>query len=445
LPEGVFGPVHRKVGYPHTLHGDKVPRAMIGNLDCVPQPDYHEYFAELNQSTSQDRVLPGLLIETSRGCWWGERSHCTFCGLNGSSMKFRSRSAESVLSELQSASESYGLVKFEAVDNILDMQYFETLLTKLKTGDKGYQIFYEIKSNIKKYQVQLLAEAGVRWAQPGIESFDTRILRLMKKGVSGRQNVALLKWCRQFGIRVYWNVIYGTPGEQDAWYDEQSAVMPLLEHFEPGTPVQLQYIRYSPYHGNPHAFQLDLVPAEAYRYVYPLSELELEDLAYFFDERPVDEKQPGDQRRNAAAGEERSGARKFMTAIALWRRAWLRETPPICCLVNKDGTFVVVDTRRCAIEPLTELDELGVAILDAAEDGNTLDQLRSSILHLAENRSELVESRIKMLTERGFLLAMDGRVLSVVLRAPVRPLPDESEFPGGFILESEKAKLADTF
>ena len=33
-------------------------------------------------------MSPTLLIETSRGCWWGERNHCTFCGLNGSSMSF---------------------------------------------------------------------------------------------------------------------------------------------------------------------------------------------------------------------------------------------------------------------------------------------------------------------------------------------------------------------
>ena len=35
--------------------------------------------------------------ETARGCWWGERQHCTFCGLNGATMAFRSKTPERVL------------------------------------------------------------------------------------------------------------------------------------------------------------------------------------------------------------------------------------------------------------------------------------------------------------------------------------------------------------
>ena len=35
-----------------------------------------------------------LLIETARGCWWGERAHCTFCGLNGGTMRYRSMDAD---------------------------------------------------------------------------------------------------------------------------------------------------------------------------------------------------------------------------------------------------------------------------------------------------------------------------------------------------------------
>lgn len=34
-----------------------------------------------------------LLYEASLGCWWGEKHHCTFCGLNGTTMKFRAGGA----------------------------------------------------------------------------------------------------------------------------------------------------------------------------------------------------------------------------------------------------------------------------------------------------------------------------------------------------------------
>jgi hypothetical protein len=44
-----------------------------------------------------ERIEPGLLIETSRGCWCGAVSHCTFCGLNGEGMAYRRKSPQRVI------------------------------------------------------------------------------------------------------------------------------------------------------------------------------------------------------------------------------------------------------------------------------------------------------------------------------------------------------------
>ena len=35
----------------------------------------------------------GCPFESARGCWWGAKHHCTFCGLNGSTMRFRASPA----------------------------------------------------------------------------------------------------------------------------------------------------------------------------------------------------------------------------------------------------------------------------------------------------------------------------------------------------------------
>ena len=43
----------------------------------------------------------GVPWESSRGCWWGEQQHCTFCGLNGELMQFREKSAERLIGELR--------------------------------------------------------------------------------------------------------------------------------------------------------------------------------------------------------------------------------------------------------------------------------------------------------------------------------------------------------
>jgi hypothetical protein len=58
----------------------------------------------------------------------------------------------------------------------------------------AWRLFYEVKANLSHQQLELLARAGVRWVQPGIESLHTEVLRLMDKGVAGWQNIQLLKW-----------------------------------------------------------------------------------------------------------------------------------------------------------------------------------------------------------------------------------------------------------
>ena len=56
---------------------------------------------ELRAGPLSRRISPSLLIESARGCWWGAKQHCTFCGLNGETMTFRAKSAPRVLAELE--------------------------------------------------------------------------------------------------------------------------------------------------------------------------------------------------------------------------------------------------------------------------------------------------------------------------------------------------------
>jgi magnesium-protoporphyrin IX monomethyl ester (oxidative) cyclase len=63
------------------------------DLDGLPYPTFDDYFAQLRTTSFAKRVLPALVMETSRGCWWGAKHHCTFCGLNAEGMAFRSKSA----------------------------------------------------------------------------------------------------------------------------------------------------------------------------------------------------------------------------------------------------------------------------------------------------------------------------------------------------------------
>ncbi len=64
----------------------------------VPLPQYDEYFERLRSSPLRAALEASvaLPVESSRGCWWGEKHHCTFCGLNGSSIAFRGKDPDVV-------------------------------------------------------------------------------------------------------------------------------------------------------------------------------------------------------------------------------------------------------------------------------------------------------------------------------------------------------------
>lgn len=98
-------------------------------------------------------------------------------------------------------------------DNILDMKYFTTLLPALRDSGLGVSVFCETKANLNKDQVRMLADSGVREGQPGIESLHSSLLRLMRKGCTALQNIQLLKWCQEFGIKPHYNLLNrpGTP------------------------------------------------------------------------------------------------------------------------------------------------------------------------------------------------------------------------------------------
>jgi magnesium-protoporphyrin IX monomethyl ester (oxidative) cyclase len=233
LPRGVLGPCHRAGEGAGDVGSPRLLRALYRDLDSLPHPEFGDYFDELASSTLRRHVLPALPLETSRGCWWGASHQCTFCGLNGSSMTFRSKSPERVLAELHYLEERYGIRKFEVVDNILDMRYFKTLLPSLAAEGRKRAFFYEVKANLTRQQVEALVSAGITWVQPGIESLHTEVLRLMDKGIRGWQNVQLLKWSRELGMRLSWGLLCGFPGERDENYVQMAQWMPLLEHLPP--------------------------------------------------------------------------------------------------------------------------------------------------------------------------------------------------------------------
>lgn len=339
------------------------------NLEELPIPDFKDYFYQLRDVFGSDASVDEqiqLPYESSRGCWWGAKHHCTFCGLNGEGMSFRAKSAEKVSNELIELYRSYGIKRFFMTDNIMPHQYFRSLLPMLTAGCDRLDLFYEQKANISLDKIVLLREAGISHIQPGIESLDNRVLSLMKKGVRADQNISLLRYCRSADIVPSWNIICGFPNEGEAPYAELTRIVPLLYHLQPPSGLsQLSIDRFSPYHKDPDSYGISSVrPHHNYLKAFP-SSLDLNKISYHF-EGDVDGCLSSTSKTYTACRE----------AIELWKGKWKYGSPrPVLHVVSSNNGFILIDTRhgnKPSVSRITE-SQAKVCIAKPFEKSNDVD------------------------------------------------------------------------
>ena len=353
---------------------DPVRAQPVQAMDRLPMPDFSDYFA------MRDRTVPELpatlLMETSRGCWWGAKHHCTFCGLNGEGMGFRVKSPDRALAEFAHVG-AYPGEMLSVVDNILDMGYFGSVLPELARRPLLQPIFYETKANLSRDQVRGLREAGILTIQPGIENLSDRVLKLMRKGTTALRNIQLLKWAREYGVGVEWNILYGFPGEVDADYEETLALIPKIAHLQAPSgigPVRID--RFAPYYETPEAFGITgLRPLPVFDHLYPFEADIRARIACYFDAE-----------HGASLASPKLVAR-LGQAVDTWRAqrgATLR--------VSDDGrTLTVTDTRRgrALRHRLGGADRLIYLACDKAQSASGVARILAR-----EDRGEITEARI---------------------------------------------------
>jgi ribosomal peptide maturation radical SAM protein 1 len=371
----------------------------IADMREVSAADFSDYFAMLRRYQARFLLPPGLprvlTLESSRGCWWGAKSHCTFCGLNADGMEFRAKPPGRVLDELQDLEARWGIDTFHFADNIMPADFHRTVLPALARRERPLRLFYEVKANLRDEQVEAMARAGVYAIQPGIESLSTHVLKLMRKGVSSLQNLALLRSCADHGIDVVWNLLHGFPGERAVDYEAMAALIPKIVHLKPPRGVFPIIIdRFSPYHARHRDFGIaEIAPYKNFRGLYPAG-APVSDIAYHFTGRYATE---------------------FLADEALLRR--MREAIGIWLLRNKragavlradpapeGGALIVTDSRRGKPSSVRLSASADAALRYFARprphDGHPADIVRE----------------VDDLLARDFLISHDGGLLSIVTR-----------------------------
>lgn len=268
-------------------------RAAPISMDQSPIPSFDDYFADLDELDRIDQVeieFDTLPVETSRGCWWGQKQHCIFCGIDDETMQYRARSPENTIAMLDELNRRHGVRSFRFSDYILPYTYFQTLLPKLATRPEPYHLECEIKANLTAEHFDLLRSAGFGECQPGIESFSTSVLTKMCKGVTGIRNVQTLVLGKTNGIRIHYNFLFGFPSDELDEYEAMLPLIPMLYHLDPPHGRQpIEITRFAPLQADPKRFGIDEAPhAQLYDVIFSPAFLattgfDLDAYAYYFE------------------------------------------------------------------------------------------------------------------------------------------------------------------
>jgi len=404
-PEGIDGVAYREKDLIITQGSSPSPR-----MDDLPYPDFDDYFRALDRWAPDDRFSAPISLELSRGCWWGKQSQCIFCGLNCKAIDYRHKSAERAETEIKDLVKQYRVDKVILADAVIDMGLFKTVLPALSRWGGLEELFLETRAHLTRKQMDLLRSAGVKSFQPGIESLDTEMLKLMGKGTTLLHNIRFLKWARELGLYPTWNLLYGFPGEPPEAYRRMAELVPAIVHLCPPMDVNpILLVRFSPLFENSRHYGIENIRAHGgYRSVYPFEQDELDKLACFFD--------------FDFSGKQEMAAyvEPLKKRVHLWKQLWSQSRPPTLTLdIVNGGKVVIYDTRPGQKENRIELTGLAAAAYETCEAICRFDALTAAISakwgHPYPGDSEL-RCTLEHLVENDLMLHEGDRYLSLAMR-----------------------------
>ena len=276
LPFGVFDRAKAERGIPEVA-------CVPGEL--IAEPDPADYYERMNGSRLNRASVRKYFLESSRGCWKGQKQHCSFCGLNGGRIAYRRKDPERVLAELRRGYREFGCRLFLTSDTVLDLNRMRAPLRTFGEETPDTVISFETVSTLTEEQVRFLADSGVMVIQSGIETLHPNHIRLLNKGNDTLSSIALLKFTLENRIQVLWNMLSGIPGDSPEEYRWVKELVPKIIHLPGPNWGAIRFDRFSLYWKEPERFNLRLEPMKGYRILMPEGSVSLDRWALFYDNR----------------------------------------------------------------------------------------------------------------------------------------------------------------
>lgn len=194
------------------------PRAYIDDLDQLPFPAWDS--AELKKyiniySINGIRFRPYMVLQTSRGCPF----RCTYCH-NIFGKKFRARSAENVLAEMEMLINDYGIHDFIFLDDIpnLEKDRIKTILLGMIARNWKTNLYFTngVRADMLDDEiVHLMKKAGTIEIAVAVETVSPRLQKMVKKNLNLEKVARMIDACVDEGMFVTGFFMLGFPTETE--------------------------------------------------------------------------------------------------------------------------------------------------------------------------------------------------------------------------------------
>jgi len=209
------------------------PRAFIPDLNQIPFPVRDANWRH-NGRIELDEEIDYPLI-TTRGCPYG----CKFCDVRVlAGRKFRTRTIENVLEEIDEIVKNYGPRKILLIDDIVNFDSDRLNILCDKLVERDLPIIRWVMGRADHLMdhpesAEKMSRAGVRTMFLGIESPDKRILKLYKKGGKASSEITerAVELLRNNGIETWGAFIIGEPSETK---EDIQATIDYAKYLNPG-------------------------------------------------------------------------------------------------------------------------------------------------------------------------------------------------------------------
>jgi len=179
---------------------------IVPELDKIPFPARD--LLPMEKYSSIIGLHPVTTMISARGCPY----QCGFCFKGPSDRKYRTRSAQNVVDEMELVVKKYGIREIMFYDDILTFKrdYIVNICNEILK--RGLKVKWESPTRIDKVDfnlLKLMRKAGCIRLRYGVESGDPDILKLMGKGTNLSKVRDVFEWTEKAGIETFAYFIIG--------------------------------------------------------------------------------------------------------------------------------------------------------------------------------------------------------------------------------------------